>query len=63
MKIQRSQKYKQTISKNKKNVRNEIGSFVELWMDLESIIQSEGSQKDRCVSPSVVSNSLGTYEL
>jgi len=27
--------------------RNEIGSFVEMWMDLESVIQSEVSQKKR----------------
>ena len=27
--------------------RNEIGSFVELWMDLESVIQSEVSQKEK----------------
>ena len=26
--------------------RNEIGSFVEMWMDLESVIQSEISQKN-----------------
>ena len=26
--------------------RNEIGSFVEMWMDLESVIQSEVSQKE-----------------
>ena len=25
---------------------NEIGSSVEIWMDLESVIQSEGSQKE-----------------
>ena len=25
--------------------RNETGSFVEMWMDLESVIQSEVSQK------------------
>ena len=25
--------------------RDEIGSFVETWMDLESVIQSEVSQK------------------
>ena len=25
--------------------RNEIGSFVEMWMDLESVIQSEVSQR------------------
>lgn len=27
--------------------RNEVGSFVETWMELESIIQSEGSQKEK----------------
>ena len=27
--------------------RNEIGSFVEMWMDLENVIQSEGSQKEK----------------
>ena len=27
--------------------RNEIGSFVEMWMDLESVIQSEVNQKDK----------------
>ena len=27
--------------------RNEIGSFVEMWTDLESVIQSEVSQKER----------------
>ena len=27
--------------------RNEIGSFVETWMDLETVIQSEVSQKPR----------------
>ena len=26
--------------------RNEIGSFVEMWMDLETVIQSEVSQKE-----------------
>ena len=26
---------------------NEIGSFVEVWMDLESVIQSEVSQKEK----------------
>ena len=30
--------------------RNEIGSFVEMWMDLETVIQSEVSQieKNKC---------------
>ena len=27
--------------------RNETGSFVETWMDLETIIQSEVSQKEK----------------
>ena len=27
--------------------RNEIGSFVENWMDLETVIQSEVSQKEK----------------
>ena len=27
--------------------RNEIGSFVEKWMDLESVIQSEVNQKEK----------------
>ena len=27
--------------------RNEIGSFVEMWMDLETVIQSEVNQKER----------------
>ena len=27
--------------------RNEIESFVEMWMDLETVIQSEVSQKEK----------------
>ena len=27
--------------------RNEVGSFVETWMDLETVIQSEVSQKEK----------------
>ena len=27
--------------------RNKIGSFVELWIDLETVIQSEVSKKER----------------
>ena len=27
--------------------RNEIGSFVEMWMDLETVIQNEISQKEK----------------
>ena len=30
--------------------RNEIGSFVETWMDLETDIQSEVSQKEKQIS-------------
>ena len=35
------------ISKYLKKKRNEIGSFVETWMDLETVIQSEVSQKEK----------------
>ena len=27
--------------------RNGIGTFVEMWMDLETVIQSEGNQKEK----------------
>ena len=27
--------------------RNEFGAFIEMWMDLESVIQSEVSQKEK----------------
>ena len=27
--------------------RNKIGSFVEMWMELETVIQSEVSQKEK----------------
>ena len=27
--------------------RNKIGSFVEMWVDLETVIQSEVSQKEK----------------
>ena len=27
--------------------RTEIGSFIEMWMDLDSVIQSEVSQKEK----------------
>ena len=30
--------------------RNEIGSFVKTWMDLETVIQSEVSQKEINIS-------------
>ena len=30
--------------------RNEIGSFVEMWMDPETVIQSEVSQKEKSKS-------------
>ena len=29
------------------NEMNEIGSFVEMWMDLETVIQSEVNQKEK----------------
>ena len=28
-------------------IKNKIGSFVEMWMDLEAVIQSEVSQKEK----------------
>ena len=28
-------------------IRNETGSFVEMWMDVETVIQSEVSQKEK----------------
>ena len=30
--------------------RNEIGSFVEMWIDLETVIQSEVSQREKQIS-------------
>ena len=30
--------------------RNEIGSLVEMWMDLETVIQSEISQREKQIS-------------
>ena len=41
--------------------RNEIWSFVEMWMELESVIQSEVSQKEKnkyCMLPNI----YGIYE-
>ena len=32
--------------------RNEIGSFVETWMDIETVIQSEVSQKEKSMADS-----------
>ena len=29
--------------------RNEIGSFVETWMDLESVIQSKSERKNKFI--------------
>ena len=37
--------YIYTMEYNSAIKRNEIGSFVETWMDLETVIQSEVSQK------------------
>lgn len=30
--------------------RNEIGSFVKMWMDLETVLQSEVTQKERAAT-------------
>ena len=30
--------------------KKKIGSFVEMWMDLESVIQSEVSQKEKNIT-------------
>ena len=41
--------------------RNEIGSFVEMWMDLETVTQSEVSQKEKnkyCI----LTHIYGTYK-
>ena len=39
---------KQICKKNYSTIKsNKIGSFVEMWMDLESVIQSEVSQKEK----------------
>ena len=32
--------------------RNEIGSFVETWMDIETVTQSEVSQKEKNMADS-----------
>ena len=42
--------------------RNEIGSFVEMWMDLESVIQSEVSQKEKNISHTCGIQKNGTDE-
>ena len=38
--------------------RNETGSFVETWMELESVIQSEVSQKEKNKYSMTVSRSI-----
>ena len=38
--------------------RNEIGSFVETWMDLETVIQSEVSQKEK--NKCILTHTCGT---
>ena len=42
--------------------RNEIGSFVETWMDLETVIQSEVSQKEKN-KYRVLTHICGTYKM
>ena len=39
--------YIYTMEYNSAIKRNDFGSFVEMWMDLESVIQSEVSQKEK----------------
>ena len=39
--------YVYTMEYHSATQRNETGSSVELWMDLESVIQSEVSQTDK----------------
>ena len=41
--------------------RNEIGSFVETWMDLETVIQSEVSQKEKN-KYRILTHICGTYK-
>ena len=41
--------------------RNEIGSFVETWMDLETVIQSEVSQKEKS-KYSILTHVCGTQK-
>ena len=40
-------RYTYTVEYYSARNRNKIGFFVELWMDLESIIQSDVSQKEK----------------
>ena len=35
------------IERERERERNEIGSFVETWMDLESVIQNKVSQEEK----------------
>ena len=39
--------------------KNEIGSFVETWIDLETVIQSEVSQKEKNKYP-ILTHTCGT---
>ena len=39
--------YIYTMDYNSAIKRNKTGSFVEMWMELESVIQSEISQKEK----------------
>ena len=41
--------------------RNDIGSFVETWMDLETVIQSEVSQKEKN-KYRILTHICGTYK-
>ena len=41
--------------------RNEIGSLVEMWVDLETVIQSEVSQKEK-IKYCILMHICGTYK-
>ena len=42
--------YKYTMEYYSATKRSEIGSFEEMWMDLESVIQSKVSQKEKNIA-------------
>ena len=44
----------QTMGKYPATERNEIGSFAETWMDLESVIQNEVSLKEKSKYPTLI---------
>ena len=44
-------------------IKNEIELLVVRWMDLESVIQSEVSQKETCTTVSVVQHCLQSQDI